>query len=659
MRHILGHIDFAMLNQAQQQAVLQQGNLLIIAGPGTGKTHTLSHKIAYTLKDLRVAAENVIALTFTTKAAHELEKRIQKLLPDFPLPFCGTFHAWCLQLLKKYGASTGLTSPVILSAQQQFELFSNVCLKANPFLKKKEINQYFRRLGLAKNQLQSVPTDDFAALVFANYEQTLAEHRALDFDDVILKTIMMLKNSAEIRIQVSEQLHYLFIDEYQDINEAQFELIRAALGPRTTLCAIGDPDQAIYAFRGSNVSHFLRFEQDFPAPTLIHLEENYRSTQNILAAANTLIQHNTERLPKNIAATKERGEVIQQYVFDNPWKEADFIVQKIQRLSGGIDMVQTDNFSHDADNSFHFSDIAILFRTKERGRILEESLKKSGIPYQLVTKKAWYSKPEIQIIFSFLRLLFNTQDDLSLVDVLMKFPCNLSKKNIERIYEYAQKQNISLWETLQEQHLVTVFSSSVKGRLLGFRDTFLRISGQLNELTPAQCIQHLLNKFELEAYFRNGRQGEKKHQNILMLLTASAQFDAFLGKDGIGQLLEYFSLLEQEHSYDAHLQAVSLMTLHAAKGLEFPVVFVIGLEDSVLPLQKNDDSDGSLEEERRLLYVGITRAKEKLYISRVKFWKEETYLPSPFLQEIEHLLEKKEIASKKRKIKEENQLSLW
>lgn len=585
------------LNPEQQRVINQNdGHQLIVAGPGTGKTHTLTQKILHLLHS-GSAPQEIVAITFTTKAAEEMRDRIES--QSNSIPFIGTFHALAHRILKAAGSDFALLQPA-----QQDAILSEL----TPKLKQKEKKEFKRILTLAKNQI--IPFEDVNTFLdqnrvqnlFSQYALKLEQENLIDFDDLLLKGLEHLKESGA-------HPKHLFIDEYQDINEIQYRIIRTLSGPETNIYAIGDPDQSIYAFRGSNLEHFLRFEKDFPTAVRTNLEQNYRSTPQIIAAANALIKSNTKRIEKEIKATKSDSTTITLHPFQTEWQEGRFITKEISQLVGGTDMIQSHSLVH-AQKEYHFSDIVILYRTRAQSRVITECLKKEGMPFQCISTIPWYQKAEVQELLQYIMYL-------------------------------------------QSPTAVTDISTPQKLLL----NNYIRQHRDLSNSTPSSLIKKVTQYARLEAQYDNRTPSSlQKLQNIRKLQAEAAMFDDSPGEEGLSRLLAHYALLREHDHYNPKAQAISLMTLHAAKGLEFPVVFIAGLEDGILPFHKEGE-ETNIEEERRLFYVGITRAQEKLYLSYANNRNKAETKPSPFLAEIKaHVSE--QALPKRGQQKPNNQMSL-
>lgn len=590
------------LNQQQQQAIEHTGShQLIVAGPGTGKTHTLTQKILRLLR-AGTSPAGIMAITFTTKAAQEMQERLEHDTKQ--MPFVGTFHALALRILKTRGHNFFLLQP-----KQQDEILDRIASKLN----KKQKKEFKRVITLAKNQIlpfEEIDTflePDQVRETYDKYAETLDAESLIDFDDLLLKGLEHLKQS-DMRPE------HLFVDEYQDINEIQYRFIRVLAGEHTKIYAIGDPDQSIYAFRGSNIQHFLRFEQDFPDTHRVTLTENYRSTPQVLAAANTLIQNNTERLDKTVTATGENGSAITLHPFETEWQEGRFITKEIARLVGGTDMIQshTPEYSREYGiHSYHFPDIVVLYRTRAQARVIEECLKKDGIPYQCISSIPWYQKEEVQSLLQYLQYLQSPGAQ----------------------HDIPEPQKILL-------------------------NNYVREHRDLSTSKPSDMINKIVQYLKLEEHHDDGSpRAHRKLQNLKAFMASAAMFDAHSGEAGLQNLLDHYALLQEYDHYNPQAKAVSLMTLHAAKGLEFPVVFIAGLEDGLLPFRKEGEKT-NIEEERRLFYVGITRAKEKLYLSYAVNRNKTPVQPSSFLTEIEPHVSRQDMPVSRKK-QPDNQASLF
>ncbi len=565
-------MEQSQLNPEQQLAVeYDAGHLLIVAGPGTGKTHTITQKIFQLITEKHVDPNNIVAMTFTRKAGEQLTQRLQQLLPPHTkLPFAGTFHSFALRILR-----SKINNLRLLSQKEQQEIFNSV--------------------GEDKTL----------------YDQKLKDLGALDFDGILTKTLQLISEDDSLKKELHQRIHYLFVDEYQDVNETQYMLIKELTGPQTKLCAIGDPDQAIYSFRGADLEHFLRFEKDFSGTKVFHLEQNYRSTPDIVNCAGDLIVHNTRRVHKNLRSVKESGPRITLTQCQTPLSEAIFIAKEIAKLLGGTDTTSMDQKTgREYETHYHFTDIAVIYRTNIQGKLIETALKKEGLPYQRPAGTLWFQEKEVETVMKHLALA-------------------LDFKNLPSEY-------------------------------LGFQKKYQELHAAFEKQSPSVNLKNMLKALNLEPEWNDRtNKGEKIWKNILTLINFAAQFDETSGINGIMLFLNELKLLQENDAYDARMEAVTLMSIHAAKGLEFPVVFIAGLEEGTLPyIPKKSEPD--VEEERRLMYVGLTRAKERLFLSGAKTRHEKPSRPSTFISEISaHIVENRPHAMSAKTTWKKKQLSLW
>lgn len=603
------------LNPAQLSAVNHlTSHQLIVAGPGTGKTHTLTQKILHLLIKKGIPAQKIVAVTFTKKAAREMEERLttelkKETFQNQTLPLIGTFHALALQLQNAQNIT-------ILQPKKQDELIAAL----NPSLKQKEKKEFKRVMSLAKNQLTSLNEIEtfldpqLVDELYNRYAETLEQNEWMDFDDLIINAINLLKSEPP---NPHNRPSWLFIDEYQDINELQYRFIKLLAGANTKICAIGDPDQSIYAFRGSNIEYFLRFEKDFsadapkspvdlihdPNPVTVTLTQNYRSTPQIIAAAGALIQNNEKRLEKTLKSSRAAGPSITLHPFEDEWQEGSFIAREIDRLVGGTTMLSADSDTSNAfagayQKSHHFSDIAVLYRTKIQAHAIGMRLQKRGLPYQCVSAVPWYQKKEIQELLANIEFLLVPNE----------------------VTSTAPTQKVILQNYIREHR-------------------------NLHEFKPSQIAHDIIENLGLAE-----NQSPAVSENIRTFLATAPMFDSRSGEKGLRSLLAHFATLQEHDHYNpvtdpalaAAAQAITLMTLHAAKGLEFPVVFITGLEDGLLPL-----AEQSIQEERRLFYVGLTRAQNKLYLTHAQTRNKQPQKPSPFLTEIAAHIEEQPLPKRK------------
>ncbi len=584
------------LNPQQMEAVTyDKGPLLVLAGAGSGKTKVLTHRLAYFVFKGLIKPENALLLTFTNKAAAEMKERIQKLT-DSDSFISGTFHSFCVKILRIDGHNIGIpVNFIIYDAQDQKDLVKDILEKLNISEDQYNASSILNGISEAKNQMLSpdeyknfVRSDwqEVAAKVYTEYQKTLLEIGALDFDDLLIKTVLLFKERAQVLEKWQKQLTHIFVDEWQDTNKIQYALTKMLMGTNRNLTAVGDASQSIYSWRGADYRNINYLTRDYPDIKVINLEQNYRSTQNILDAANTVISKNTGHPILKLWTDKNKGDRLQLYSARNGFDEAEFVVKQIK-------------------SAYKYSETAVLYRTNAQSRTLEEAFIHEGIPYTLVGGVKFYDRKEVKDVISFIRYLFNPKD-------------KVSKKRIEKI-------GIRRFEKLENLR----------------QDSEL-----LRDLPTIEIFDIVLEKIDYLALFqKQTEENIARHENIKELRSVAAEFPK------IDEFLENVALVEAQQDSDKHVaqsrirkDAVTLMTLHAAKGLEFPTVFIVGMEEGIFPHSRSLMDSGQLEEERRLAYVGITRAKEKLYLSyassRLYFGERLTNPPSRFITDIpEHLLE--------------------
>jgi len=625
-------LDLSSLNYAQIDAVTAiDENILIIAGPGTGKTQTLAFRTAYLIRSKDVSPASIIAITFTNKAAREMRERVSNLLcnecntADI---WIGTFHSLGLAILREEGHRVGLRPDfLILSESEQIELVKSVLsdtLPKEPLIRAK---RWVQRLSERKNHtFSSQSVSDLPDILFSAYEHRLEELNLIDFDDLILKPLILFKENPEVRDNYRNRFCHLLVDEYQDINNLQYQFLKKISGPAASLWVIGDADQAIYAFRGANVEHFLKFQQDYPDVRTIALKENYRSTRTILTSAQTVIAHNSDRIPHTLTSSASTGLPVHLLQAANDKAEARLVVKEIEKLIGGIRMES----SFEGSDSFGFNEIAILYRLHHISRFFSEALKQSGIPYQVVGGGSSHPDSSLEYIVPFLKTLLNPHDDLSFSAILPAMDKKFDRTTITQLLDLARDREGSLYQIFHSPKidgLLDPYRIDSDHKLLSFlhrmQKEMLAIS--LRELIATIC-QGLNLNMPLE---------DENHPWWFLL---TEPFSDGPAHDQLPKFLETVALLKEGETYNSKAEAVTLMTVHAAKGLEFPVVFMVGLESGIFPCTEFGEGPSDLEEERRLFYVGMTRAKKRLYLScsqsRYLFGENREAAPSSFISEI-------------------------
>jgi len=631
----------AKLNPPQQEAVRStEGPLLIMAGAGSGKTRVLTHRIAYLIENQRVAPWSILAITFTNKAAREMQERVSTLVgPTGRDIWVSTFHSMCVRILRKDIERVGFTSNfTILDSTDQLSVIRSCMKDMNIDVKKFEPKAIQATISSAKNELITPKRfedkvgdyfQEIVAKVYKKYQQRLRNNNALDFDDLIMKTIELFTEVPESLEFYQNKFKYIHVDEYQDTNKAQYMLCRMLADKHHNICVVGDSDQSIYRWRGADITNILNFEDDYPEAKTILLEQNYRSTANILNAANAVIDRNTGRKAKNLWTDKGEGEKISLYYGDSEREEGYFVTGVIQK---------------NVKKSRKYHDHAILYRTNAQSRIIEETLIKSEIPYQIVGGIKFYDRKEIKDILGYLRLISNPDDDISLVRIINVPKRGIGDTTVGKLAAEAAVKGISIYRVLEQLDSVDV-KGKTKEQLIQFHHMISTLHGKADELSVTELTEQVLelSEYKLELQRENTLESISRVENIEEFLSVTLEFEnrnedrslvAFLTDLALIADIDSMNDAEEEDVQDA----VTLMTMHSAKGLEFPVVFIVGLEESIFPHSRALTDNDELEEERRLAYVGITRAEEELYLTSAKmrtlFGKTTVNMPSRFLQEI-------------------------
>jgi len=640
------------LNPAQREAVIHQGApLLVVAGAGSGKTRVLTRRIAYLLGERSVAPYQVLAITFTNKAAAEMKERVAELVGESAKAmWVSTFHSACVRILRQEASRLGYSNSfTIYDSSDSVRLLTVIIREMNLDSKQYAARAIAGIISAAKNELQG-PADyansttnhfeEIIAEIFALYQKRLAAAHAMDFDDLIGKTVEVLQRFPEARARYRSRFRHILVDEYQDTNHAQYILVRELVGtaedgfPVAQLCVVGDADQSIYAFRGANIRNILQFEEDYPNARTVLLEQNYRSTQNILTAANAVISNNEGRKEKNLWSQEGTGESITGYVAENEHEEAEFVVGEIRRLR---DTVESNP-----------GDTAIFYRTNAQSRIFEETFLRSAIPYKVVGGVRFYERKEVKDFLGYLRVLVNPEDEVSLRRIINTPKRGIGDRALDIIDLHAKNQGISFWRALCDAKNAT----GIPARSLVSINDFIHLLDSLRTLVEAQTkpsiiAQAVLEQSGLLAELVNSAdpQDEGRVENLQELVSVATEYEESEVDDGeeisLSGFLEDVSLVadsDQIPDGEDHGGVVTMMTLHTAKGLEFPTVFLTGMEEGIFPHSRTLGERSEIEEERRLAYVGLTRARKRLYLSRSEYrssWGAPTYNPpSRFLAEI-------------------------
>jgi len=608
------------LNDKQQEAVkVKEVSTLVIAGAGSGKTKVLTHRIAYLVYQKKINPGNILAVTFTNKAAQEMKDRIEFISKDISNKsmikglWMGTFHSVCARILRQEIDILGYDKNfVIYDKGDQLSMIRR-CLKALDLdTKKYSPNIISSIIDKAKNNLEDAELFEYNAMnyfkkivakVYTQYQEELFENNALDFNDLILLTVKLFKEKPEILENYQNKFRYILVDEYQDINFAQYQLIRLLSGKHNNLFVVGDPDQSIYKFRGADLSNILRFEQDYPQSKVIKLEQNYRSTKVILEGASNLIKHNRNRKEKKLWTDKKGGEKIMCYEAVSALDEAVFIGQEIIKL----------NKKKDKD----FKDFAILYRTNAQSRSFEEIFNKQGIPFRVVGGLRFYERKEVKDILAYLRFIHDQKDRVSFLRIINNTKLGIGKVTLSKIEELARKNNINFYQALKQYLKVRKISVDREETIKKFISLIDELNEKKKEIKGSELLIELIRK--INYYEELKKEGEFKAQNkienIKELILAVQEFEENNEDESITAFLEYVALITDIDLYKGEKDVVTVMTLHSAKGLEFPVVFITGFEEGIFPHSRSLNSSEELEEERRLCYVGMTRAEERLYLT--------------------------------------------
>jgi len=610
----------AGLNKEQQQAVkTTEGPLLIMAGAGSGKTRVLTHRIAYILLGKGVNPYNILAITFTNKAAREMKERINVILGGAADEiWISTFHSMCVRILRRDIDRIGINRNfTILDTTDQLSVIKGILKDKNIDSKKFDPRGILSAISSAKNELIDAKQygkytgnyfENIVSDVFEEYEKRLLKNHSLDFDDLIMKTIQLFKRVPEVLEYYQRKFQYIHVDEYQDTNKAQYQLVHLLAAKFQNLCVVGDSDQSIYGWRGADIANILSFEKDYPNAKVILLEQNYRSTKNILQAANHVISNNMKRKPKNLWTDNEKGEKIQYFRADTEQGEALFVTGKIKEL------VET--------KQRKFSDFAILYRTNAQSRAMEEMLVKANIPYTIVGGTKFYDRKEIKDLLAYLRLVANLDDDISFVRIINVPKRGIGATSLDRIAQYALQNEMSMFRALGEVERIGLPAKAMNA----CRDFYQMISG-LNQMQEYLSVMELTEEVIKRTEYREMLKAEKtleaesRLENIDEFLSVTKNFEESSEDQTLIAFLTDLALVADIDQLDKEenvKDTVVLMTLHSAKGLEFPVVFLIGLEEGVFPHSRSLMEENDMEEERRLMYVGITRAEEELYLTNAQ-----------------------------------------
>lgn len=634
------------LNPQQKEAVLAtDGPLLLLAGAGSGKTRVLTQRIAYLLSEKKVAPWSILAITFTNKAAREMKDRVSAIVgPDAEDIWISTFHSMCVRTLRRdidhIGYNRNFT---ILDSSDQLSVVKQCLKELNIDPKKFDPRAVLGFISTAKNELKTPeqygdmamgPIEQVSQRVYTLYQKKLKSNNSLDFDDLIMKTIQLFEEVPEVLEFYQKKFRYVHVDEYQDTNRAQYMLVKMLAAGHKNICVVGDSDQSIYRWRGADITNILNFEKDYPNARTILLEQNYRSTKKILEAANKVISNNFGRKPKNLWTENDDGAVIRYYTADSEHSEAYYIVDQIQKA---------------VDRGRAYRDVTILYRTNAQSRVIEEVFVKSGIPYNIVGGTKFYDRKEIKDMLAYLRLISNPDDDLSLTRIINVPKRGIGAGTVEKIATYAAQQGISMYKAIQEVDQIGL-SARFTDSVVKFARLITELESMQEYLSVTELAEEVLKRTEYrEELRREGTlEARSRVENIEEFLSVTMEFERTNEDKTLVAFLTDLALVADIDKLDETEEdkgnAVVMMTLHSAKGLEFPMVFLAGMEEGIFPHSRALFEEVEMEEERRLAYVGITRAEQELFLTRALmrtlYGQTKMNAPSRFIEEIpEHLIQ--------------------
>ena len=611
----------ATLNPAQREAAEAiKGPVLILAGPGSGKTRVITYRVAYLVRRCGVSPHHIMAVTFTNKAAREMKERLEQLLGQVTEALTlGTFHAICARILRREGKAIGLESSfVIYDEDDQLRLVKQVLeeLKLDP---KQYAPQALRSaIDAAKSRLIS-PEDygqrvssyfeEIAHRVYQRYQQLLSQGQAVDFDDLLMKTVQLFRDHTKILDRYQSRYVHILVDEFQDTNVAQYELMKQLAAKYRNLCVVGDPDQSIYSWRFADLRNILSFEKDYPEAKVVFLEQNYRSTKTILQVASDVISANVLRKPKKLWTENEDGAPVAVIESYNAEEEAQSVVNEIEKLV--------------SQEQVSLNDCAVMYRVNAQSRALEETFLRYGLSYKLVGGTRFYQRQEVKDIIAYLRVIHNPQDNVSLLRIINVPGRGIGQKTVSTLQDWARARDVSLFQALRQISQGAVageakqpLPSRTSQVLAGFDALMADLTARSHELSLSGLVDEILERTGYRAYIQNKEDGEERWENIMELRNVASEYNELDTDEALTAFLEKVSLVSDIDELDETVDAVTLITLHQAKGLEFSAVFIVGLEEGILPHRKSFDDPEQMEEERRLCYVGITRAKKHLYLLR-------------------------------------------
>lgn len=637
----------AGLNPPQKEAVEYIGGpLLILAGPGSGKTRVITQRIAYLIKTCGVRPQHIMAVTFTNKAAREMKERLEKLLPNIAEHLTvGTFHAICARILRQSGKPVGLDTNFVIYDEEDQQSLVKQCLQDLDLDPKQYNPQKIRNaISYAKSQ-HLTPSgfavkanshwDDVIIKVYDRYQEQLSQSNAVDFDDLLMKVVLLFEKHPDVLAKYQNRYVHLLVDEFQDTNITQYRLVRMLGDKHRNICVVGDPDQSIYSWRFADIRNILSFEKDYPDAKTIVLEQNYRSTKNILEAASAVISVNRKRKPKELWTDNTDGAPVTIIKAYGEQEEAQFVVNEILKLT--------------SSNGIKPGDCVVMYRTNAQSRAVEEAFMRYGMKYKLIGGTRFYQRREIKDVIAYLRIIHNPFDNISLTRVIKVPGRGIGQRTLSDLTNWAHDNNLTLFAALKRvsEGEGPAFGPKIKGALGGFYLMLNNLIVEGQQLSIVNLIDAILEKSGYRDTIRDEEDGDERWENILELRTVAMDYDELPPGEGLSPFLEQISLVADADEIENREDTTTLITLHQAKGLEFPVVFMVGMEEGLLPHRRSMEEGGDeLEEERRLCYVGITRAEKHLYLlhtaRRSIFGASSESVPSRFLDDIPgHLVERK------------------
>lgn len=604
------------LNERQKEAVLAtEGPVLVLAGAGSGKTTVLVNRIAYMISEKHIRPWNILAITFTNKAAREMKDRIERLLGDTAKDmWIGTFHSVCVRILRSCIDLLGYRRDFVIYDTADTKTVMKECLRELDIDEKSfPVRNVLSIISNAKNDLMDAATFEnvyksdyrmsIIAKIYYRYQTKLRKNNAVDFDDIILNTVKILSENPDVLSKYQDKFQYILVDEYQDTNNSQYLLINLLAQANRNLCVVGDDDQSIYKFRGANIGNILNFEDDYSDVQKITLDQNYRSTQNILDAANSVISNNKGRMGKSLWTSNGNGNKVYVYTGTNEYDEARYIARQIKK-----------HF----DEQGSFSDCAILYRTNAQSRVIEEMLMRESVPYKVLSGLRFYDRKEIKDIIAYLRVVYNPNDDVSLARIINEPKRKIGNATLEKARNIARKKETSLYDVISHADDYPEFKTAIK-KLLSFSEIIQSLIKLKDTVTIEDLTGRILNDtgYMPALVMEDTTESKTRIENLGEFISVITEFEKNEETGNtLGEFLENISLVSDIDGYDENEDSAVLMTIHSAKGLEFPIVFLSGLEEGLFPGMRSMESDDDIEEERRLCYVAITRAKEQLYITK-------------------------------------------